>query len=377
MQISIADSINNIAAEDWNRICGDTYPFLRHEFLIALERHQCLQPYGWFPQYFLAHDDEQLIAVMPMYIKDNSYGEFVFDWSWADAYHRSGLEYYPKLVCSIPYTPATGPRICVSDDHDYRTVANALIDAAVQHAQSIKASSVHWLFTRDQETALLRDAGYSLRLGCQFHWQNDAYTDFDDFLGALSSAKRKNIRRERRKVLEQDIQLEIRHGDEMSERDWQYYHAFYENTFYRKSGTPTLSLEFFMEIGRTMPRNVVVVFARHAQQLVASAFNVRGTHTLYGRHWGCSANYDSLHFEGCYYQGLDYCIANKLQRFEPGAQGEHKISRGFLPNATWSAHWLAHPEFKQIIQDFTQREQRGMQDYIEELNTHSPYRQSA
>lgn len=376
MRFEIVERLNTIDPDNWDRLSDGRNPFLQHAFLAALENNQCLEEYGWYPQHILLYEAQDLVAAMPLYIKDNSYGELVFDWAWADAYHRAGLRYYPKLVCAIPYTPATGPRLLVAAGKDHTHYATALINRSIEFAQNNQMSSLHWLFTDDRDTQLFRQAGYSLRLGCQFHWHNNGYQNFDDYLETFTAQKRKQIKRERRRVQEQGIQLEVRHGDEMTEELWQIYHDFYCSTFDRKSGMATLSLEFFMEIGRKMPRNVVVVFARHGQDYIASAFNFRGTDTLYGRHWGCRAEYHSLHFEACYYQGLDYCITHDLQSFEPGAQGEHKISRGFLPTATWSAHWVAHAQFREAIGQYTQREQGGMQHYIESLMAHSPFKQT-
>ena len=373
-RVTIIGELSEIPCEQWNHLVGTNNPFLRHEFLHALEKHRCLQEYGWYPQHILLHDNDILIGAMPMYIKDNSYGELVFDWGWADAYHRAGIAYYPKLVTAIPYTPATGPRLLCADAELYPRVADQLINAAIAHAEHHKMSSAHWLFTDTRDTEFLRSKQLLMRLGTQFHWENQHYENFDHFLESLSADKRKKIKRERRRVQEQHIQIEIRHGDEMTDALWDIYHHFYRSTFERKSGMPTLSLDFFRDIAATMPRSVVIMFALHDGKYVASAFNVRGSDTLYGRHWGCSAEYHSLHFEACYYQGLEYCIANKLQRFEPGAQGEHKLSRGFLPSETWSAHWIAHPQFRDAINAFVTREQSAVHAYMEELNTHSPYK---
>jgi len=374
MRFELVERLNRIDPVAWDRLGDGRNPFLAHAFLSALETNHCLEEYGWYPQHILAYEGQELIAAMPLYIKDNSYGELVFDWGWADAYHRAGLPYYPKLVCAIPYTPATGPRLLVALDQDYAATASALIAHGRELAEQNQMSSLHWLFTDVRDTELFRQAGYALRLGCQFHWRNDNYESFEHYLSFFTAQKRKQIKRERRRVQEQGIVLEVHHGDEMSDDLWQIYHDFYSSTFDRKSGMATLSLEFFKEIGRSMPRNVVIVFARHGRDYIASAFNMRGSDTLYGRHWGCRAEYHSLHFEACYYQGLDYCIEHGLAAFEPGAQGEHKISRGFLPTPTWSAHWIRHPQFREVINQHTQREQLGMQQYIDSLMEHSPFK---
>ena len=374
MHTEIIDSLSGIKPDLWRRLTGSGNPFIQYEFLSALETNHCLQEYGWYPQHVVLYNDNELVAATPLYIKDNSYGELVFDWAWADAYHRAGLPYYPKLVTAIPYTPVTGPRLLVDESYDYNVCATKMSEAILEHAQRIQASTMHWLFTDQQDTQFLSQQGHAIRLGCQFHWHNQEYESFDHFLAQLTSSKRKKIKRERRHVAEQQIELEIRDGMTMTDELWQIYHDFYVSTFDRKSGMPTLQLDFFKEIGATMPENIVVVFAKHQGKYVASAFNMRDRSTLYGRHWGCLQQFHSLHFEACYYQGLEYCIQHKLSRFEPGAQGEHKISRGFLPTATWSAHWVAHPEFASAINQFVERERIGMQHYIEALNDHSPFR---
>ncbi|MGW8228613.1 MAG: GNAT family N-acetyltransferase [Gammaproteobacteria bacterium] len=376
MQLSIIGSLTEVTAEEWNALVHVDNPFARHEFLIAMERHDAVgQTFGWYPQYLLAHDNDKLVGAAPMYLKDNSYGELVFDWTWADAYQRSGVAYYPKLVVAIPYTPATGQRLLVHPTSDYQTVAQLMITAATEHARNLHVSTLHWLFTNEQDTALFKNQpDYLLRLGCQFHWHNKGYQSFEDYLSHFSSSKRKKIRQERRRVKDQAITLEVLHGDEASEAQWQIYHRFYNSTFDRKYGYATFSQGFFQEIAETMPRNIVLVLAKHQDEYVAGAFNVRGSETLYGRHWGCSHDFHSLHFEACYYQGLEYCINNGLQRFEPGAQGEHKIARGFLPAKTWSAHWIADERFKTPIQQFVTHELKGMEHYIAELQEHSPFK---
>lgn len=376
MNITVCDSLRHIDASDWNMLIGNDNPFARHEFLYAMEKHGAVgEEFGWIPQYLTAYEDNKLIGAIPMYLKDNSYGEFVFDWAWADAYARSGLNYYPKLVVSIPYTPATGNRLFIHPGYERDLVANALINHALLHAEKLQVSSLHWLFTDEQDTKYFEShPQFMMRLGCQFHWHNNHYKDFDHYLDHFKSSKRKKIRRERKYVQQQEILLEVLSGDQISEQQWDIYHRFYASTFARKSGVPTFSKSFFQEIGTTMPENIVMVMANYNKQPVASAFNMRGAQSLYGRHWGCLADFHSLHFEACYYQGLDYAIKNNLQRFEPGAQGEHKISRGFLPTATWSAHWIADSQFKSAIEQFLQHETNGMQHYINELSEHSPFR---
>ncbi|MHB8474015.1 MAG: GNAT family N-acetyltransferase [Gammaproteobacteria bacterium] len=369
-------TLETIPAAAWNALSDGRDPFLRHEFLVALERHGCVgEQFGWLPQHLAAYDDHgTLVGAVPLYLKDNSYGEFVFDWAWADAYARSGLRYYPKLVSAIPYTPATGLRLLIAADADRRAVGDALIEAALERARELRVSSLHWLFTPEDQTDQLQTHGLLRRTGCQFHWHNHDYRDFNDFLDRFSSAKRKKVKQERRHVADAGIELQVLHGGEMTDSQWRVLHGFYCSTFARKSGVPTLSLPFFMEISRTMGDALVLIMAQHEQRYVAGAICLRGTDTLYGRHWGCSADYHSLHFEACYYQGIDYCIRHSLRRFEPGAQGEHKISRGFLPAPTWSAHWIAHPGFRNILARHTAQESEHMDEYMRELAQHSPYK---
>lgn len=376
MKATIYDAIDNISAAAWNALASTDDPFLRHEFLAALERHGCVgHALGWLPQHLVIEDAAgELLGAAPMYIKYNSYGEFVFDWSWADAYERTGRRYYPKLVVAVPYTPATGPRLLLRQSPDKERVADALIEAAVAHARDIGASSLHWLFTTEEDTRRLERHGLMRRTGCQFHWQNRGYSSFDDYLGAFSSGKRKKIKRERRRVAEAGVAIDMIRGDQADGQQWALIHNFYRHTFDTKGGIPTLSLPFFREIAATMGDQILLVMARDGGRDVAGAISFVGEDTLYGRHWGCLADYHSLHFEACYYQGLDYAIARGLRRFEPGAQGEHKISRGFLPTPTWSAHWIADPMFRDAISDFLLRETKAMDGYIDELSGHSPFR---
>ena len=376
MHITIIGAIKETSPDEWNAIAGDDIPFLRFEFLSALESHNCVgERFGWIPQHITLRDnDNKLIGAIPLYLKDNSYGEFVFDWGWADAYHRSGIEYYPKLVSSIPYTPATGPRLLIDKSQDYATVADALIGAAINHATTLNVSSLHWLFTNKQDSNQMAKRGLMQRLGCQFHWSNNNYESFEHFLQALTHGKRKNIKQERRRVREAKVELEVLNGHDTTEQHWYTFQGYYESTFMKLSGHPTLSQSFFEEVAHTMPDSIMLVMAKQQGNYVASALSFRGKDTLYGRHWGCEKDINSLHFEACYYQGIEYCINEGLKYFEPGAQGEHKIMRGFLPTPTYSMHWIAHPQFKEAIDNFLQQETKGMQHYIRELSEHSPFK---
>lgn len=377
MNITIIGAIKEVQPDEWNALAGEENPFLRYEFLSALETHHCVgERYGWIPQHITLRDDRhKLIGAVPLYIKDNSYGEFVFDWSWAEAYHRSGVNYYPKLVVATPYTPATGPRLLIDRNHDYPAIARTLIEASLQHARNLQVSSLHWLFTSAQDTQRLKDHGFMQRLGCQFHWTNKDYESFDQYLQTMSRNKRKNINRERRHVKEANVELEIFDGHQATDQHWSTFHHYYESTFMKLGGYATLSKGFFQEVGQTMPDNIMLVMAKQDNKYIAAALSFRGTNTLFGRHWGCEKEINSLHFEACYYQGIEYCINNGLKHFEPGAQGEHKIARGFLPTPTYSAHWIANPMFKDAISDFLDRETRGMKHYIKQLQTHSPFKQ--
>ena len=376
MKVSILTDISEIEATRWNAVSGTDYPFLRHEFLHALERCGCVgEQHGWLPHHITIEDDSgQLCGLAPLYLKDNSYGEFVFDWSWADASQRAGLHYYPKLVSAIPFTPVTGTRIATAAGSNRDEITQLVVNTALALAETTGASSLHWLFTDSGETAQLEQLGHMRRTGCNFHWQNDAYASFDDFLARLSSRKRKKIRRERRRVAEARIRMEIRNGHDMSEDDWRVMHGFYSSTFDRKWGMATLTRAFFSEISRTMGDQLVLVFAYLEDQPVAGAIMLRSSDALYGRHWGCIEDHHSLHFETCYYQGIDYCIRHGLRLFDPGVQGEHKISRGFLPTYTWSAHWIHHPGLRDAVGDFLLKEQAAMADYHDDLLQVSPYR---
>lgn len=376
LEVSIHQSLGDIEPQTWDALGGDRDPFLSHAFLHALETTECLQPYGWHPHHLLVHDDGRLVAATPLYAKTNSYGEFVFDWAWAEAYERSGVPYYPKLVAAVPYTPATGRRLLVSPDIAEPTaLIDLMIMQTLEFARRNELSGVHWLFTPPGETDRLCGHGLMRRLGCQYHWENRSYRDFDDFLATFNARKRKKIKRERRRIIEQGVSLHVMHGDMLDDALIAIFHDFYLNTFERHMGVPTLSLGFFQKIARSLGPRFVLVMAKHEGEWVAGAVNFRGADTLYGRYWGCRKTIEDLHFEACYYQGIDYCIAEGLQHFEPGAQGEHKIARGFLPTRTWSAHWIADSGFRPHIEVFCRREQLAMERECESLMSLSPFRE--
>lgn len=376
MQFSTAERLSEVPARDWNRLAGDDNPFVRHEFLAALERQGCLgDRFGWWPRHLLVHDGDRLVAAAPAYLKDNNYGEFVFDQGWSEAYARAGLPYYPKLVVAVPYTPVTGPRLLVDPEAGPAAV-DALLAGAIDLVERSGFSSLHWLFCDEPTTGRLEAHGLSQRVGCQFHWPNPGYRDFQDFLDTLTSRRRKEVRRERREVERQRIEVRVFSGREAGAAEWDAMHAFYEATFERKWGVPTLSRGFFEEIGAELPEAVALVLARKDGRYVAGAFNLVGRRRLYGRNWGTTGFFPGLHFEVCYYRLIELCIDRGLEVFEAGAQGEHKVARGFLPRTTRSLHWIRHPGFRSAVADFVRRERRAVEAYMAEVLAHSPYRQA-
>ncbi|MEX0729953.1 MAG: GNAT family N-acetyltransferase [Aquisalimonadaceae bacterium] len=375
MHVEVLTALEDIPAPAWNALVGTDNPFLRHEFLAALERHGCVAAEtGWQPHHLLLREGERLLAAVPAYLKSDSWGEFVFDWAWASAYERSGRAYYPKLVCAVPYTPASGPRLLLADGVNPATAAEALVAGGKIACERLDLSSMHWLFPEPIQAQALANAGLSTRVGCQFHWRNPGYRDFGDFLDSFSSKKRKNVKRERRQAREQGITFEIVPGDAVTAEDWQIFHRYYQRTFHAHGNLPTLTAEFFQDIGQRLRDRVLMVQGRDAAGLAATALLLRSDTTLYGRYWGCREERPGVHFESCFYQGINYCIEHGLSTFEPGAQGEHKIARGFLPTLTRSCHWIAEPEFRSAVDDFLRRESAMIMRYMDDLNSHSPYR---
>jgi predicted N-acyltransferase len=346
---------------------------VRHEFLDALHETNCAVPdTGWAPQYLILRESGALAGAMPLYLKGHSYGEYVFDWSWADAYHRHGIEYYPKLLCAVPFTPVSGPRLLT------RTPLHRepLITAALALAAELEVSSLHCLFPPDDETQALAAHGMMIRHGVQFHWRNAGYATFDEFLAGLNHDKRKKIKQERRKVREAGISFEWRAGRDITESDWAFFYRCYARTYREHHSTPYLNLQFFKRIGRTMPENLVLVLAYREGRPIAASFNMRDETRLYGRYWGAVEHHPVLHFETCYYQVIEYCIAHGIQTFEGGAQGEHKMARGLLPVETRSAHWIARRDFASAIENFLTRETRGIAHHLDELNERKPFKSS-
>jgi predicted N-acyltransferase len=369
-------SLDQVTAADWNAISGEDYPFLRHEFLYGLEKTGCTTAEsGWQPCHLGLHDTQGLLGVLPLYLKSHSYGEYVFDWSWADAWQRSGLEYYPKLVSAIPFTPATGPRLCTREGTRPEDIWPAALRALQQFATRQDISSWHLLFPEQKVSQQLLDLGSHRRTATQFHWFNDSYRSFDDFLGTFTSRKRKSLKRERARVAEQELQLRTLTGREITSRDWEQFYLFYQLTYAKRSGhRGYLTREFFLETAPSLGEQVVMVVAHHGAQAVAAALYFRSQDTLYGRYWGCQREFDCLHFEACYYRGIEYCIERGLRRFDPGAQGEHKIQRGFRPVPTWSNHWIADPNLSAAVGDFTRREESHSEQYQNQAAQLLPFR---
>ena len=369
-------TLADIPATEWNNLINNANPFLRHEFLAGLERYQCLDDHGWYPNHLAVFSGEKLVGALPVYFKSNSLGEFVFDWDWAEAYQRAGGQYYPKIVSAIPFTPVMGERLLVHKDELHKDeIKDLLITSAIDLAEKSGVSGLHCLFPDEDDCNRLSQRGLSLRLSCQYHWFNNGYRDFNDFLETLTSKKRKQIRRERRSVREAGIDIETLRGSEIHADQWTIFHEFYCSTFHRKWGEPRLTLAFFQSLSQALPDSTLLFMARHKGKYVAGAFAMQGSDTLFGRHWGCDRHFRYLHFELCYYQTIEYCIRHGLKKFDAGAQGEYKISRGFNPVRTWSAHWINNMEFRKAVENYLLREQQHMEHYIDELSTHSPYKQ--
>ena len=377
VNIEFADSLSAVSAAEWNSVAGTDYPFTRHEFLNNLEQSGCAdRDSGWHSQHLLVRRDELLIAVMPLYLKYHSYGEYVFDWSWADAYRRHGIPYYPKLLGAIPFTPATGPRLCVAAGENADAIASQIIAALRDRMERANISSLHILFPQPELRSALLQAGLSERTGVQYHWFNDNFSSFDDFLATFSSRKRKNLRKERARIAEQELGLRVLEGSDITTEHWQLFHRFYAMTYAKLSGhAGYLNEVFFQSLGAQLCEHMVMTLAYWRGEAVAGALYFRDSTTLYGRYWGCVREFDCLHFEACYYQGIEYCIRNGLQHFDPGAQGEHKIQRGFAPIKTFSYHWIKEDAFHAAIEQFLQHEQHELDAYIEQARALLPFKQ--
>jgi len=372
----IIGQIADVAAADWDALDRSAHPFLRHAFLDALEATGCVGPdSGWIPAHLCVYESTtgRLVAAVPQYLKTHSWGEFVFDWSWAQSYQRSGLEYYPKQLAAIPFTPVTGPRLLCDADHAEEGLREELARLLLTSAQHTQASGAHVNFTLDDDQAALERAGFLRRHDCRFLWHNRGYRSFDDFLSGFRADKRKKTKRERRKVAESGIAFRTLAGEDIDTDAWRVIFGFSERTFLRHGNGHYLNVEFLRRVAQALPGTIVVKLAERAGTAVAAAIFFQGGGGLYGRYWGAAAAEDSLHFEACYYQGIEHCIEQGLQFFDPGTQGEHKLARGFEPTRTTSAHWLGHDGFRSAIGRYLEREREAVDDYIEASRQHLPF----
>ncbi|GAB3093638.1 GNAT family N-acetyltransferase [Lysobacter terrae] len=368
----IFDSLQKIPAAAWDALHDGTHPFVSHAFLSGLETHDCLrEEWGWTPRHLTLWDGDRLVAAAPGYLKTNSHGEFVFDHAWAHAYARYGHDYFPKWLCAVPYSPVTGPRLLGASEH-----RGALLAAMAALCESEDYSSAHINFHSEEEAAF--GADWLARTDVQYHWSNRAgWRDFDEFLSAFDHKHRKNIRQERAKVARAGIGFRWVHGDEACEADLATMHGLYRQTFAEYGNHPALTLDFFRHLARTLPRSLLLILAEYEGKLVAGALCLRGGDTLYGRYWGGVGQRPGLHFETCYYQGIEYCLREGLTRFEPGAQGEHKLARGFLPSRVHSHHWIADEAFRAALRDWCAEETVAVRRYATQLSAHSPFKHLA
>ncbi|CAN7331034.1 GNAT family N-acetyltransferase [Pseudoxanthomonas sp. LjRoot168] len=367
-------SLADVPPPAWDALHDGRNPFVAHAFLQGLEAHGCLrEDWGWSPHHATLWDEERLVAAVPGYLKDNSHGEFVFDHAWAHAYAQHGLDYYPKWLGGVPYSPVTGPRLLARDD----PARQALLTAIQQETRRLGLSSAHVNFPTSGEDAAF-PASWLPRIDVQYHWRNPGHwRDFDGFLAEFDHKHRKNIRQERAKILRTGATFRTVHGDEASDADLEAMFGFYLQTFHDYGNSPALTLDFLRHLARSMPRQVVMFFAEHEGRIIAGALCLRGGDTLYGRYWGAASHLPGLHFETCYYQGIDYCLREGLMVFEPGAQGEHKLARGFLPTLVHSRHWIAHSDFSAALSRWCAEEAVAVRRYAHTLTTHTPFKHRA
>ncbi|MCK5425099.1 MAG: N-acetyltransferase [Emcibacter sp.] len=375
----IISSLSEISESDWNSCCYNDHthhnPFLSHQFLNALEQSGCAtSETGWQAQHIILYRGDVIVGVMPLYLKSHSHGEYIFDHQWANAYHNAGGSYYPKLQSSIPFTPVTGRRIMVLQGEDAEIIQEHLLQAAVSLAEKLALSSLHVTFAEKPEWEFMAGRGFLKRIDQQFHWLNDGYSTFDDFLSALSSRKRKNIRKERKLAVADDIEIEILSGKDITEDHWDHYFAFYMDTGHRKWGQPYLNRLFFSLLNEKMSEQIVLFMCKRNNKYIAGALNLLSDDTLYGRYWGALENHRYLHFEVCYYQAIEYAIHHGLKKVEAGAQGEHKLARGYLPTSTYSAHWINNPSFRNAIADYLVHERDAILQDQEFLASLAPFK---
>jgi predicted N-acyltransferase len=383
LSIRVERSFTAISPESWSRLSGTSKegkalaynPFLSHAFLSALEESgSATAQTGWLGHHLLLEDRGELIGALPGYLKGHSQGEYVFDHGWADAFERAGGRYYPKLQCSIPFTPATGPRLLVAEGLERRPIQNAVAEGLKEVVRRLGVSSAHVTFVPEDEIGVFETDGYLHRTDQQFHFINEGYANHEEFLETLASRKRKALRKERRTALENGISIDWLTGSDLTERIWDQFFAFYMDTGGRKWGRPYLTRKFYSLIGERMPEDVLLVMAKRNGRYIAGAINFIGGDTLYGRHWGCVEDHPFLHFEVCYHQAIDFALAKGLKRVEAGAQGEHKLARGYLPVTTHSAHYVAHAGLRRAIADYLEREREDVEHMNEILAEHGPFR---
>lgn len=374
--ITVCPSAEAIPHEAWDRLCPSGNPFLNADFLAILERHgPAGQAWGWVAQHLVATDAQsRIVGILPLYLRFNSHGDFIQDWSWASAYQQLGRVYYPKLLSGVPHTPAAGPRLLVGDGPDAAMIRQALIDGVQAVANKYQASSWHVAFPDEEIKLALQDAGLLISHNVQFHWLNNGCGDFDGYLATFAAEKRRKVRAERRRVNESGLTIEIRHGDELDPAEWPVLHALYASTFEKFNNHAVFTAPCFAELAQALGRRMVLFIARDSGQPVALSLCFRSDQVLYGRYWGCRGNYHSLHFELCFYQGISYCLREGLQRFEPGAGGEHKIARGFTPTVVHSAHWIADPKMHTLIGRHLAQQGGAIQAYRDEAADHLPFR---
>ncbi|MBM3503480.1 MAG: N-acetyltransferase [Alphaproteobacteria bacterium] len=378
-QVKLFRRIVDVEAAAWDACAGRDHPFVRHRFLAALEESGCASARtGWQPCHIGVVDAAgNLVGCAPMYLKGHSQGEYIFDHSWAQAYEQAGGSYYPKALIAVPFTPATGPRLMVKPGEPEDEIRSLLVAGAVETARQNELSSLHLNFVEEDVWQALGGTGFLQRTGEQFHWYNRNYTTFDDFLNALASRKKKTIRKERRAAVENGITIEVLRGPEITKHHWDVFFAFYMDTGSRKWGRPYLNRRFYAIIGETMGEDIVLVMARRGLEYVAGAINFLGRDTLYGRYWGCLEEHRFLHFELCYYQAIEFAIAHRLARVEAGAQGPHKLARGYLPVHTYSAHWIRDAGFRRAVDQYLKRERAAVDEEIDELGAYAPFRRGS
>ncbi len=378
LSVELVTSLKRVQGQDWDALTAPDEPFMAHAFLSALEDSGSVgAKAGWEPAYVLVKDGAALVGAAAAYLKTNSYGEYIFDWAWADAFYRQGQNYYPKLVVAAPFTPATGRRLLMAPGADETTVRAALVGGLLNVVEQTGASSLHVLFTPQTEMGALGELGFIERYSMQFHWHNAGYGSFGDYLDALTSKRRKEIRRERRQVTESGAEIMAVPGTDVAKKDWEHLYHFYRSTVSMKGAYPYLTPEFFELLPERLGHRTLLFLAKRGGGTVAGTLNFQKGSHLYGRYWGASEDLPCLHFETCYYAPIEHAITHGLSRYEAGAQGEHKLSRGFLPTLTYSAHHIAHPDFGRAIRRFTRQEKAHVLESVAYYTSHSPFREDA